>query len=300
MKELFDMCDTDGDNQITESELRKVMDELQIHVQNDEFKRLFKSLDTNHDNLISFGDFLSGFQWVQKSIALSSSTHADEQETNGNDTNQEKEEIEKKQEKEEKQRPQRNTNNARPRRRLQRSNSIAQFIQKTSLSETQVFKMKEVFMELDSDGDSFITPKELWQFLERQGVTPAKKEFLEFFQQVDTTGRGKLEFREFVNGMIGLKKGFYICTEQRNQEQEEEESIEKLQKKIQNLEEKNEIMFNYLKEFVEKSVASATQSSTSHHYRTSKAILDILDYELVKNMEEFVGKLTTKEMDHNV
>lgn len=204
MRELFDLCDADGDGNIAASELRQVMDELGLQVGKEEFEQLFKELDTNNDKMISFGDFLSGLKWIQKSIRITASSGAVP--------------VRKP--------PGSNGSSPAPAspgsasssssvppgpRRLGRTRSVTQFIEETGgLSEGELAKMKKFFKECDEDQDGTVSKREMWNFLHKQGVEASKEEFISFFNELDDDQTGTLSFKQFVTGIQGLRKGLYI------------------------------------------------------------------------------------------
>ncbi|ELR17401.1 EF hand domain containing protein [Acanthamoeba castellanii str. Neff] len=200
MRELFDLCDADGDGNIAASELRQVMDELGLQVGKEEFEQLFKELDTNNDKMISFGDFLSGLKWIQKSIRITASSGAVP--------------VRKP--------PGSNGSSPAPAspgsasssssvppgpRRLGRTRSVTQFIEETGgLSEGELAKMKKFFKECDEDQDGTVSKREMWNFLHKQGVEASKEEFISFFNELDDDQTGTLSFKQFVTGIQGLRK----------------------------------------------------------------------------------------------
>jgi len=69
--ELFNMCDKDGDGQITIEELSSVMKELNVQTTRAQVKFLFHQLDQNHDGVISLSEFSSGISHLHQAIDLS-------------------------------------------------------------------------------------------------------------------------------------------------------------------------------------------------------------------------------------
>ncbi|MFX1537589.1 MAG: EF-hand domain-containing protein [Promethearchaeota archaeon] len=62
----------------------------------------------------------------------------------------------------------------------------------------------EIFKEIDTDGDGFITPTELIPFLKKLGLNWSKGEKLDIeeidkiFMEIDTDGDGLITYDEFV------------------------------------------------------------------------------------------------------
>eukprot|EP01127_Copromyxa_protea_P013560 TRINITY_DN3673_c0_g1_i2.p1 TRINITY_DN3673_c0_g1~~TRINITY_DN3673_c0_g1_i2.p1 ORF type:complete len:188 (-),score=31.26 TRINITY_DN3673_c0_g1_i2:435-998(-) len=72
MHELFDMCDADGDGEVTCVELGKVMDDLNITHTPQDLENLFEQLDADDNGTVSFDEFLKGIRFMQKSNRLDS------------------------------------------------------------------------------------------------------------------------------------------------------------------------------------------------------------------------------------
>jgi len=65
-KELFSMCDKDGDGQVTAKELLSVMQkDLHMHVGKEEFEALWQALDENHDGRVNEQEFLHAIHWFR-------------------------------------------------------------------------------------------------------------------------------------------------------------------------------------------------------------------------------------------
>jgi Ca2+-binding EF-hand superfamily protein len=70
IRELFKLCDTDGDGVITKEELSKLMADLGVETTKADFEVFFKNLDINDDGKIEFDEFLSGMRWLQKGLKV--------------------------------------------------------------------------------------------------------------------------------------------------------------------------------------------------------------------------------------
>ncbi|KAL6068464.1 EF hand domain containing protein [Balamuthia mandrillaris] len=305
MRELFDLCDQDGDGQVTPSELRSVMSELNVGTSEEETDNLFKSLDTNNDGLLSFGDFLSGFRWMQKSQRLQAAANIAALEGSASS-------------------PSSTSPTSSPSApKLNKSKSVIDFIRDCSLNETELAKMEKLFQECDEDNNGGVSKQELWKFLHRQGVRCSKEEFISFFNELDEDKSGSLSFSEFAKGMRGLQAGFNMSIGAKggkkmaarlkniggsnNKTSKEETSSpassspredRSVQSKLKELEQKNAILFNYLKEFVSKGLDLAEREHAAKHYNAAAALLQLIDYPLVQNMAVFVGDdLTSTETD---
>ena len=57
IEELFDHADADGDDQISLTEFRGLMQELDRHMRDDAVAVRFLEIDTNRDGRIGFGEF---------------------------------------------------------------------------------------------------------------------------------------------------------------------------------------------------------------------------------------------------
>jgi Ca2+-binding EF-hand superfamily protein len=67
-KEIFAMCDSDGDGVITKSELFKLVKELGLEMTKVEVSLLFSTLDVNNDGKLQFQEFLEGMRWLNKGM----------------------------------------------------------------------------------------------------------------------------------------------------------------------------------------------------------------------------------------
>jgi Ca2+-binding EF-hand superfamily protein len=65
MKELFVLCDRDGDGLLTRRELVNVMKELNVQASERDVARLYSELAAD-SNGITFENFLLGIQFIQK------------------------------------------------------------------------------------------------------------------------------------------------------------------------------------------------------------------------------------------
>jgi Ca2+-binding EF-hand superfamily protein len=59
IEELFDRADEDHDDQISLTEYRGLMQELDRHMHDDEVATTFLAIDTNRDGRIGFAEFRS-------------------------------------------------------------------------------------------------------------------------------------------------------------------------------------------------------------------------------------------------
>lgn len=57
IEELFDQADGDNDDQISLTEFRGLMQELDRNMRDDAVAGRFREIDTNHDGRIGFGEF---------------------------------------------------------------------------------------------------------------------------------------------------------------------------------------------------------------------------------------------------
>jgi len=192
MRELFDLCDADGDGNISAAEMRQVMNELGLQVGKEEFEKLFQELDTNSDKVISFGDFLSGLRWIQQSIRITSSSGAVPVKQQQRAPTAQKEEPPV----------------AKPSRQVGRNEAA----QKGRLTEAEVARMRRLFHECDEDKDGLISKKEFWNFLHKQNVEVTKEGFLAFFGELDSDNTGALPFNAFALGIQGIRKVIYLLS----------------------------------------------------------------------------------------
>jgi calmodulin len=79
---------------------------------------------------------------------------------------------------------------------------------KVNLSEEQVTDFKEAFSLFDADGDGNVTPGELGSMLYALGMTPSKEELEALVNEADETGKGAIDFTEFINYMAVLMARF--------------------------------------------------------------------------------------------
>eukprot|EP01126_Amoeba_proteus_P029794 TRINITY_DN2942_c0_g1_i18.p1 TRINITY_DN2942_c0_g1~~TRINITY_DN2942_c0_g1_i18.p1 ORF type:complete len:181 (-),score=51.10 TRINITY_DN2942_c0_g1_i18:594-1136(-) len=70
MKELFTMCDTDGDGELTKIELGKVMKDLGMVFNDNELETMFHQLDTDNNGSVSCVEFVRGLRFMEKSRRL--------------------------------------------------------------------------------------------------------------------------------------------------------------------------------------------------------------------------------------
>jgi len=69
-KALFDFCDSNRDGVIGKEELRAMFRKMNILIKKVEFEQIFRDLDRNGNEEISFEEFLEGIQWLQKGATL--------------------------------------------------------------------------------------------------------------------------------------------------------------------------------------------------------------------------------------
>lgn len=67
MKDLFSMCDMDGDGELTKVELGKVIEDLGIDASKADLDNLFKQLDADNNGTVCFEEFLRGLRFMEKS-----------------------------------------------------------------------------------------------------------------------------------------------------------------------------------------------------------------------------------------
>ena len=73
---------------------------------------------------------------------------------------------------------------------------------KVTLSEDDVAEIKEMFKEMDVDGNGTITPEELQKVMEEQGERLHDAVLHVMVAMADTDGDGKINFEEFLQMTI--------------------------------------------------------------------------------------------------
>ena len=73
---------------------------------------------------------------------------------------------------------------------------------KVTLSEDDVAEIKEMFKEMDVDGNGTITPEELQKVMEEQGEKLHDAVLHVMVAMADTDGDGKINFEEFLQMTI--------------------------------------------------------------------------------------------------
>jgi calmodulin len=66
LKELFSMCDEDGDGNVSKSQLWNVMQKLQLSISKEQFATFWNDLDKQRDGMLTFDEFLIGMKWLNK------------------------------------------------------------------------------------------------------------------------------------------------------------------------------------------------------------------------------------------
>jgi calmodulin len=74
------------------------------------------------------------------------------------------------------------------------------------LSDDQISEFKEAFSLFDKDGDGHITTKELGTVMRALGQNPTEAEIAAMIQEVDTHGKGTVDFPEFLTLMARKMK----------------------------------------------------------------------------------------------
>jgi Ca2+-binding EF-hand superfamily protein len=286
MKELFNQCDKDGDGHIDMEELINLMTEFTTASKR-EIETLFKELDQNGDQKINFNEFLGGMRWIQKSTRLLMQLTTDNKP----------------------QTPQLSNSNTPPAQKRKQSDSIgsahkrtasiANFL--TTLDDSQVKEMKELFRMCDTDGDGVVTKKELKKLMNDLGIDTPKEQFDALFKNLDINDDGKLGFEEFLMGMRWLQKGMRITNasevqmkptpQESKPKSSSKSSSAKDKEAIAALTEKNKILVNYIKDIVANSINVAEENVKAKNMQTASTVVDLVDVEILKDMEFFIGKI---------
>ncbi|GAX85124.1 hypothetical protein CEUSTIGMA_g12544.t1 [Chlamydomonas eustigma] len=82
-----------------------------------------------------------------------------------------------------------------------------------SFSQDRISELKEAFSLFDRDGDGCITTKELGTVLRAVGKSPTDAEVKKIVADIDSDGRGLLDFQEFLSVMTRDIKNFDNETE---------------------------------------------------------------------------------------
>lgn len=80
-----------------------------------------------------------------------------------------------------------------------RKEAIREMIAETIVNEMRQNSAYDVFMEIDSDKDDEVNPKELLEFLLSKGVHAKPDEIMSFLKQADLNHNGTLDLIEFFN-----------------------------------------------------------------------------------------------------
>ncbi|SJK86197.1 calmodulin [Babesia microti strain RI] len=74
------------------------------------------------------------------------------------------------------------------------------------LNEEQIAEFKEAFSLFDKDGDGNITTKELGTVMRSLGQNPTEAELHDMINEIDSHGKGAIDFPEFLNLMARKMK----------------------------------------------------------------------------------------------
>jgi len=254
MKECFQQMDSNGDGELSKSELAQVMKSLGIKHTDTELNTLFTELDTDKSNTISFTEFLSGLRWSSRS-----------------------------------------------------SNMIAKFSEKSQVTKflknvhpQQLEELKMIFKEVDKDGNGVITEDELYTMMKKMGINSTPDEFANLFQSLDLNGDGKIDLEEFLSGIRWLKKGIGISSKlAQSKKKDVSSTLSEDKRAIKNLQERNDILVNYLRDIVSRGMKIAADNYRNKDYEVTKAVLETLDWDTLQGMELFAGTVTTpKQREH--
>jgi len=145
------------------------------------------------------------------------------------------------------------------------------------------------------------------------GLEPTKEDVIELFNELDTDGNGKIGFTEFLAGMRWLQKGGLINSkvDQTPTEAARRTSAppaerptfhkvaEKTDQRPTNLQERNTILENCLKDIVTRGMNLAETHYRAKEYDQASLVLDALDMGTLIDMEPFIGQISTeKQKDH--
>jgi len=160
--------------------------------------------------------------------------------------------------------------------------------------------MKLIFAELDANGDGCITADELYTMMQKLKLDTSPEEFAELFRSLDLNADGKIELDEFLSGMRWLSKGLSISsTLEQPKNSANTGALSEDKNKIKSLQERNDVLMNYLKDIISRGMTIAEDNYRNKEYAVTKAVLDTLDWDTLEGMEMFVGTLTTpKQKDH--
>jgi len=178
-------------------------------------------------------------------------------------------------------------------------NKMSKFLR--GIDPKQIEEMKLVFTELDTNGDGSITADELFIMMQKLKLDASPEEFAELFHSLDLNADGKIELEEFLSGMRWLSKGLTISSklEQPSHVGKNAGALSEDKKKILSLQERNDVLMNYLKDIINRGMTIAEDNYKNKEYAVTKAVLDTLDWDTLEGMELFVGTLTTpKQKDH--
>jgi len=163
----------------------------------------------------------------------------------------------------------------------------------------QLEEVKQVFHDLDTDGDGHITQNELHTMMTKLGLEPSPDDFDNLFHSLDLNGDGKIELEEFLSALKWLRKGFIISSKLEQPAKKGSGSLTDDKRTIQTLQEKNTILMNYLKDIINRGMNIAEENYKNKEYAVTKGVLDTLDWDTLEGMELFIGNLSTeKQKDH--
>jgi len=244
MKECFQQMDTNGDGELSKVELGQVMRSLGINHTEAEINILFKELDTDKSNTISFKEFLGGLRWISRSS------------------------------------------------QIKEKSTVSQFVH--NIDQLQLETMTQIFHELDTDKSGCLSEIELSAMIHKLGINGTEEDISNLFKSLDLNADGKIELQEFLSGMKWLKKGINISSKI-EQPKTKQVTISQDKQTINDLQEKNTILTNYLKAVIERSLKTASNHCRTNDNAVAKEVVDILDWDTLSGLELFVGTLTNEK-----
>eukprot|EP01126_Amoeba_proteus_P029791 TRINITY_DN2942_c0_g1_i13.p1 TRINITY_DN2942_c0_g1~~TRINITY_DN2942_c0_g1_i13.p1 ORF type:complete len:278 (+),score=81.55 TRINITY_DN2942_c0_g1_i13:250-1083(+) len=265
MKELFTMCDTDGDGELTKIELGKVMKDLGMVFNDNELETMFHQLDTDNNGSVSCVEFVRGLRFMEKSRRLAKVAD---------------------------------------KRGIKRENSVSAFVEMLSEEQVEEMHKLFQMIDKNNDGiivkrelaqvmkEMGLSPTkeefdELFTNLDTNG--DGKIEFQEFLGGMRWLKKGSI-----INSYSSPK----TCKKLKNSGVNKA-TIEMNERSVSNLQERNTILERYLKETVTRGMNLAEEHFRKKEYDLCKIALDTIDLETVMALEVFVGPLTTeKQKDH--
>lgn len=306
IRELFSLCDNNGDGKISREELNSVMKDLGVATSDAEVNVLFDHLDIDKDGVISFQEFSRGVKSLQRSFKFNDkelpSSPATSNQRNTSLTQSEGSITPTKQ---------RNM----PKKPLKRGKSVVDIVSMFEPSKGMSEEVKELFAmcKKHDPNANGLSKKGLHATFKELGIEVSPAQLNELFSEFDTDKNGVISHNEFVLGMqtlnsalrtsgklVGLSQEF----KEENKSQKEDrrdQTIAELKAENAALEKKASVYLKYISHIVSTAVETADDALKADHIKTADILLKLIRYEDVHRLEKMTSvTITDPTLDQKV